>query len=618
MFSSVHNGTRRPFSPIQNPSISTAGVGAGHGFSSSASPSTTPGQTSPYYQVIQNMLNVAQEKSIIEGPPGPKGDPGEIGPRGLPGCTGPAGRDGLDGKDGIGLVGCTGPRGMTGPRGEFNHHLGSMSRLVISSPQGLKLDNMGKGYGEFASHKLTAPRVWQVPDASGMIVLQGQEYNSNGNKITSGSLETHGDIQMFCATGVGGTSTGLRSEKAQGKGEGGIVMSSLDGSIRFKGGNDANSWNIYGQNGYTQFSVQNTPNSTGSSHYTSEVRVGHLNVMNNVNVGESVYLGHEPMGVSMKLAMAHNTSPQVVLQPHYWGASSRIGLLFADEESFIERTHDSGVLDVSKRGIGLTIQDPNSIYLNSRRGSVFTTKNVLDANGSMEVSSNLTVGSAITVNSQVRPSRLKGSVICSGSPSEDALNGFSDLASANVQVGSTIGHGVIQTISNRKTYDVPLRLNPQGGIVTTQHNVLDSGGDATVSGSLSVGGLRCAPQRFGYFRVIGLVGSKAGLLILTSKGTGWGVSDAGEMVIIGEFDKPNESRWFEVSVQVSGVIPGGTTFSVQVKDNVVTEYNTSSSLQKRTLTLITVVQAVSAEQIGVELKGWSMVSGGLVKMVEVV
>jgi hypothetical protein len=90
------------------------------------------------------------------------------------------------------------------------------------------------------------------------------------------------------------------------------------------------------------------------------------------------------------------------------------------------------------------------------------------------------------------------------------------------------------------------------------------------------------------------------------------------MVIIGEFDKPNESRWFEVSVQVSGVIPGGTTFSVQVKDNVVTEYNTSSSLQKRTLTLITVVQAVSAEQIGVELKGWSMVSGGLVKMVEVV
>jgi hypothetical protein len=574
------------------------------------------------HNALQHMLNVAHDKSIVMGPTGPKGEPGEMGFIGPTGPTGPPGRDGMDGVDGVGLMGPQGPMGMTGPRGEFNHHLGSMSRLVISSPQGLKLDNLGKGSGEFASHKLTGPRVWQMPDASGQLVVQGQGLNTNGNRIVSGDQEVSGELQLLPGTGANASLAGVRSWNAREEDpHGGVMFMGESGHLRFRGGTDANVWSVIGQNGYAQFSVQNTASSTGSAHYTTKGTIGTLEAVKTVSAGESLYVGHPPMGVAIKLGLAHPTAPQLLLTPNHWAASCRLGLLLGDDTGFIERTHDSNTSTPGTRGVGLTLQDPASIYLNALRGKVFTPKNVLDAgNGDAQFAGNVSIGSAITVSSHVRPSRFQGSLVASGSPNSDCISAFGDLGSANVQVGSTPTQGFVQTVSNRQTYDVPLQLNAQGGAVVTQHNVIDdNAGNASISGKLSVGGLHVAGARYGYFKVTGLLGAKATFAPpLTTKGDGWALTDLNDGIIIPQFENPTQHRWFEVSCQVSGVVPAGTTFSVQVKDTVVLDHNTSPSLQKRSLSVMAIVSVLAGEVLSFEVKGMAMVSGGFVKVVEVV
>jgi hypothetical protein len=504
-----------------------------------------------------------------------------------------------------------GPRGATGPRGEFNHTIGSLSRLIISSPQGLKLDNMGRGSAEFASHKLTGARVYHLPDESGQLVVQGQSYTSNGKQVTTGDLHTYGDLQLF--TNTNRSLVGLRSEKAQGvTGSGGVMFMADNGNLRFQGGNDSHQWSVVGQNGYSQFSIQNTASLTGSTHYTTKGTIGSLDVKKTVSVNESIYLGKEPMGVAFTLGLAHQTSPQVLIQPHVWTDSCRLGLLLGDDTGFIERVYNKG----------MTIQDPNGIWLHSVRGKVQTIKNVLDAgNGDSVIAGNLNVQSAISVGSQVRPSRFQGSIIASGSPSDDMLVAFNDLSSANVQLGSGLTNGFIQTVSNRRTYDVPLQLNTKGGAVVTEHNVLDDNhGGMNVSGKLKVGGLDCAPARVGYFKITGLVESKPSMMHMDvcCKGDGWAVSESKDHIVLPRFEPLNVARWFEIHVQLSGVVPAGTQFSVQVKDTIVIDHNQTSVIQKRTMSLFALVQGVSYEHISVELKGFAMVSSGLIKVVEVV
>lgn len=590
-----------------------------------AGPPLQPGAPGTNYvaaahHALQHMLDVAHDKSIVVGPTGARGDVGEVGPRGPVGPTGPAGRDGMDGRDGVGATGPQGPMGMTGARGEFNHNLGSMNRLVISSPQGLKLDNMGRGSGEFASHKLTAARVWHMPDQSGQLVVQGQGFTTGPNQLTANDVNVHGELQLIVGTGPAGMLAGIRSHKAQEPGEGGVMFMSESGHLRFRGGSDANVWSVIGQNGYSQFSVQNTPSTTGSSHYTTKGTIGSLNAVKQVSAGECLYVGTEPMGVRIKMGLAHNTSPQMLIEPNKWAPSSRIGVLLGDDTGFIERTHHAHTSQPGTRGIGITIQDPASIFLNATTGKVMTMKNTLDAgNGDALVAGNMVVQSALTVQSQVRPSRLQGSMIVSGAPSMDCIAAFNDLSSANVQLGSHATTAFVQSISNRRTYDVPMAINPEGGSVRTQHNVLDdNAGNASVSGKFSVGGLDVSPARYGYFKVVSVQNNKAAFApILSAKGDGWTVGTMNDSITIPQFTDPSTPRWFEITCQVSGVVPAATTFSVQIKDTVATDHNTSNALQKRSQYLLCVVQVQAGEELSVELKGFAMVSGGFVKVVEV-
>ena len=567
------------------------------------------------HHALQHMLDVAHDKSIVMGPTGPKGEPGDLGFVGPTGPAGPAGRDGMDGVDGlVGSTGCAGPTGATGPRGEFNHHLGSMSRLVISSPQGLKLDNLGKGSGEFASHKLSAARVWQMPDASGQLVLQ----NTN---IHSTDLDVRGELQLVEATGPSSSLAGLRSWRAREPGQGGVMFMGESGHLRFRGGTDADQWMVLGQNGYAQFSVQNTPSSTGSAHYTTKGTIGTLEAKKTLLAGESVYVGQHPMGITIKLGLAHPTAPQLLFAPSNWTASCRIGLLLGDDQGFIERTHDSNTSTPGTRGIGLTLQDPASIYLNALRGKVFTPRNTLDGgNGDALFAGNVQVMSAITVASQVRPSRFQGSVVASGSPNADCMSAFGDLGSANVQLGSTPTTAFIQAISNRMTHDVPLHLNAQGGAVMSAHNVVDdNAGNASVSGKFSVGGLDVRAARHAYFKISGMLGARCSFAPpLTTKGDGWALSDNNDCIIIAQFDNPTQPRWFEITCQLYGVIPAGTTFSGQIKDTIITDHNVSPTLQKRSLSMFCVVSLQAGEQVAVDVKGFAMISGGFVKVMEIV
>ena len=495
-----------------------------------------------------------------------------------------------------------------------------MSRLVISSPQGLKLDNFGKGSGEFSSHKLSAPRVWQMPDASGPLALQGQAFSSGGNKVAAGDVDVNGELQLLPGTGTDAALAGLRSWRAEEPGQGGVMFTGESGHLRFRGGTDADVWSVIGQDGYAQFSIQNTASATGSAHYTTQGTIGTLHAIKTVTAEESLYVGHSPMGVTLKLGLAHPTAPQLLLAPTHWGPSCRMGLLFGDNTGYIERTHDSNTNTPGTRGIGLTLQDPASIYLNALRGKVFTPRNTLDSgNGDAAFAGNVSVMSALTVGSQVRPSRFQGSVVVSGSPSTDCMSAFAELGSANVQLGSTPTTAFVQSISNRMTHDVPLQLNAQGGSVVTQHNVVDdNAGNASISGQLSVGGLGLAPGRYGYFKITSMLGGKCAFAPpLTTKGEGWTVSDRGDEISMPQFDSPTQPRWFELTCQVSGVVPAGTSFCCQVKDTIVTDHNTSPTLQKRSLLVFCVICAQAGEKVSVEIKGFAMVSGGFVRAVEV-